>query len=65
MNWNENDPYAGAMGCLQCGRLLTVGVACACVDEPMFGSAADETAYWREKNLWSVRDSDESGHERQ
>jgi hypothetical protein len=44
------------MACLDCGRALTFGAACPCIDEGNFDSAEDETAFWRDQNLWSTRD---------
>jgi hypothetical protein len=58
MNAYFSDAEAGAMGCLQCGRLLTIGVACVCVDEPDVNAFAAETAFWRENNLWSIRENE-------
>jgi len=58
MSWNNDAAEAGAMACLDCGRLLNIGTACECAHEVVVSRIESEPVFRRDQNIRRVREYD-------
>jgi len=58
MSGNNDAAEAGAMACLDCGRLLTIGSACECAHEVVVSRTESEPVFRRDQNVRRVPEYD-------
>jgi hypothetical protein len=56
MNSNFDPAEAGAMACLDCGRILLIGTACVCADA-LFVNHADDDGFHRDHTIRPAAES--------